>query len=902
MNFTEAAQAVVVAAQKKAVDLGHQQFDPLHFLLAQLDDDQSLGHRLFSMVSGDLGQLQSSVVADLGQFPKVSPAPETAEPNHAARKVLNEAQRMSKEKNDSHIAAADLFLAVAKHCRKQLAEASYSTTALEKAVRKMRGSKKMTGPTSDANFDALSKFGLDLVTSAESGKLDPVIGRDEEIRRVIRVLSRRTKNNPILIGEPGVGKTSVVEGLATRIVQADVPESLHDCRVISLDMGALISGAKYRGEFEERLKSVLQEVKDAEGKVVLFIDEIHLLVGAGKTDGAMDAANLLKPMLARGELRCIGATTLDEYRKYIEKDAALERRFQQVHVHEPSVQTTVAILRGLRDRYCTHHGVDIQDAALVAAATLADRYITTRFLPDKAVDLVDEACANIRVQLSSRPEELDRLERKRMELEVEIKALEKESDKASKDRVKEAQTELSNLDETLQPLRARYEREKDMLSELQAAKQKLQMLHSKMQLAEVRGDVSTVSDLRYDAIPGLEKRIQSLEQEKATNLSILKEAVTTDDIAEVVARWTGIPVQKLSQTERERLLQLDACLQQRVVGQDEASEAVARAVLVSAAGLKSRSRPMGSFLFAGPTGVGKTEMAKALAAELFDSESKMIRIDMSEYMEKHAVSRLIGAPPGYVGHEEGGQLTEALRRNPYSVVLFDELEKAHPDVLNVLLQVLDDGRITDSQGRCVDCSNAVFIMTSNMGQDALLAAARSGGHGVEEAKQSCMAAIRRGLRPELLNRLDDIIVFNPLTGCTLRSVVRLQLRDVSQRLGELDIQMTITDAAIDRALSEAYDPELGARPLRRYLEKHIVSALSRQIVAGNLVAGSSASVDFDGHGWNIRTTHQGSEHQKDDTDGPLIRTDSVGTKRTVSDYTSRSESNHMSPKRSRSNL
>eukprot|EP00928_Gymnodinium_smaydae_P043110 TRINITY_DN28959_c0_g1_i1.p1 TRINITY_DN28959_c0_g1~~TRINITY_DN28959_c0_g1_i1.p1 ORF type:complete len:762 (+),score=174.59 TRINITY_DN28959_c0_g1_i1:232-2517(+) len=751
------------------------------------------------------------------------------------------------------------------------------------------------GQGGDDKFENLHKYGADLVTSAEAGKLDPVIGRDEEIRHVIRVLSRRTKNNPILIGEPGVGKTSVVEGIATRIAQADVPDGLRECRLISLDMGALISGAKYRGEFEERLKAVLQEVKNAEGKVILFIDEIHLLVGAGKTDGAMDAANLLKPMLARGELRCIGATTLDEYRKYIEKDAALERRFQQVNVREPSVQSTIAILRGLSERYSAHHGVVIQDAALVAAATLADRYITTRFLPDKAVDLVDESCASLSVQASSQPEELDRLERKRMELEVEIKALGKETDKASKDRVQEAGKELSDVNEKLQPLRAQFEKEKSMLTEIQQAKSKLQSLRAKMQMAEVRGDVDTVSDLKYEAIPGLEKRLRILEKEKAGAFSMLGEAVTPEMIAEVVARWTGIPVQKLNQTERERLLQLGASLRAKVVGQSEAAAAVARAVLMSAAGLKSRNRPMGSFLFAGPTGVGKTEMAKALASELFDSESKMIRIDMSEYMEKHAVSRLIGAPPGYVGHEEGGQLTEALRRNPYSVVLFDELEKAHPDVLTVLLQVLDDGRITDSQGRLVDCSNAVFIATSNLGQAPLLAAARNQCRGLEAAKKQCLATIRGSLRPELLNRLDDVIVFDPLVGSTLRSVVRLQLKDVSQRLSDLGIEMTISDEAVDRVLNEAYDPELGARPLRRYLEKHVVAALSRCIVSNSLQAGQRAEVDFEAGQWNVRVHSQDTAGEE--SPNRLARSESLALKRKDSGYTSRSESNHEPPKR-----
>jgi len=876
--------------------LHHQQVDVLHLLQAQLSDADGLAMKVLKTVSGDLQQLKSSVEAGLGQFPKVSPAPEEVSPNHACRSALSEAQRLSRERGDSHVGAADLFLAVVQQCRKVFAEASYGAAAIEEAMQRVRGSRRVTTPTSDSHFDALNKYGTDLVAAAEAGKLDPVIGRDDEIRRAVRVLSRRTKNNPILIGEPGVGKTCIVEGLATRIMQGDVPASLKGARIVSLDLGALISGAKYRGEFEERLKAVLEEVKRAEGGLVLFIDEMHLLVGAGKTDGAMDAANLLKPMLARGELRCIGATTLDEYRKYIEKDGALERRFQQVHVREPSVQATVTILRGLSERFSAYHGVSIHDAALVAAATLSDRYVTTRFLPDKAVDLVDEACANIRVQLSSKPEELDKLERKRMELEVEVKALTKESDKASVDHLKEAQKELSRTMEKLEPVRAQYEREKQLLSELQEAKQKLEVLKSKMQLAEVRGDLDTVSDLRYEAIPGLKKRIHRLEGEKAQGLSVLREAVSVDDIAEVVARWTGIPVQRLSQGERERLLRLGPALKARVLGQDEAADAVARAVLVSAAGLKSRSRPMGSFLFPGPTGVGKTELAKALATELFDSDSKMIRLDMSEYMEKHAVSRLIGAPPGYVGHEEGGQLTEALRRNPYSVVLLDEVEKAHPDVLNVLLQVLDDGRITDSQGRTVDCSNAVFIMTSNMGHQSLLAAARNGCQGLEEAKAACLATIRASLRPELLNRLDDIVVFNPLGPQVLRDVVRLQLRDVSARLADLDVGFSITDTAVDHALTEAYDPELGARPLRRWLERHVVSALSRSIVAGELSAGQTACIDFDSKQLKVqvsglpRAAAEAAAAAAEEA--PLQR--SVSIARTSSSCTSRSESAHLS--------
>eukprot|EP00930_Biecheleria_cincta_P104411 TRINITY_DN9669_c0_g1_i2.p1 TRINITY_DN9669_c0_g1~~TRINITY_DN9669_c0_g1_i2.p1 ORF type:complete len:948 (-),score=249.80 TRINITY_DN9669_c0_g1_i2:169-2649(-) len=779
------------------------------------------------------------------------------------RAALKEAEALRKAHGDSHLSLPDLFLALCKQksIREALSAASFSLSQMEQAVKAVRGSRNVTSESGDANFEALTKYGRDLVSDAEAGKLDPVIGRDDEIRRVIQVLARRTKNNPILVGEPGVGKTAIAEGLAQRIVVGDVPEALKDCRVIALDVGALVSGAKYRGEFEERLKAVLQEVKDADGRVVLFIDEAHLLIGAGKTDGAMDAANLLKPMLARGELRCIGATTLDEYRKYIEKDAALERRFQMVSVEEPELQTAVTILRGLKDRYSAHHGVSIQDAALVAAATLSDRYITNRFLPDKAVDLLDEACSKIRVQLSSQPECIDRLERRKHHLEVEVKALSKEADKASKQRLQEAQKELSTLAEELAPLRARYDHERGTIEDLKGAKQKLQQLKRKLEVMEARHDVDSAADLRYDAIPGVQQRIKDLEKSKAeyqkSESPLLVETVTPEHIADVVSRWTGIPVSKLSQGERVRLLSLEKELKKRVVGQDEAAEAVARAVLRSAAKLSRRNQPTGSFLFAGPTGVGKTELAKALSAELFDSESHMVRFDMSEYMEQHAVSRLIGAPPGYVGHEAGGQLTEALRRHPYSVVLFDEMEKAHPQVLNVLLQLLDDGRITDSHGRTVDCTNCVVIMTSNLGSQHLMQALEAGGgqEKLETAKQQVLNTIRHSLRPELLNRLDDVVVFRPLSDDHLRQVVRLQLTDVLKRLEELDVTMHITDSAVDHVLKESHDPQMGARPLKRYLERHLVSRLSTLILKDELTAGSAVTIDWAARGeWDFSIT------------------------------------------------
>lgn len=845
-KFTHKTNEALMSAHELALNSGHAQITPVHLALALISDPNGIFRLAVSSAGGGdepSNSFERVLKQALKKIPSQSPAPDEVPASTSLIKVIRRAQSYQKSRGDSHLAADQLILGLLEDSQiaDVLKEAGVSSARVKTEVEKLRGKegRKVESASGDTNFQALKTYGRDLVEQA--GKLDPVIGRDEEIRRVVRILSRRTKNNPVLIGEPGVGKTAVVEGLAQRIMRGDVPSNLMDVRVVALDMGALVAGAKYRGEFEERVKAVLKEVEEAQGKVILFIDEIHLVLGAGRTEGSMDAANLFKPMLARGQLRCIGATTLEEYRKYVEKDAAFERRFQQVYVAEPSVADTISILRGLKEKYEGHHGVRIQDRALVVASQLSSRYITGRHLPDKAIDLVDEACANVRVQLDSQPEEIDNLERKRIQLEVELHALEKEKDKASKARLVEVRRELEDLREKLQPLKMKYLKEKERIDEIRRMKQRREELLFSLQEAERRMDLARVADIKYGALQELDAAIAKLEGTTEENL-MLTETVGPEQIAEVVSRWTGIPVTRLGQNEKERLMGLAERLHKRVVGQNQAVNAVAEAVLRSRAGLGRPQQPTGSFLFLGPTGVGKTELAKALAEQLFDDENLLVRIDMSEYMEQHSVARLIGAPPGYVGHEEGGQLTEAVRRRPYSVVLFDEVEKAHTSVFNTLLQVLDDGRLTDGQGRTVDFTNAVIILTSNLGAEYLLAGL-SGKSTMKKAQELVMEEVRRHFRPELLNRLDEVVVFHPLSHDQLQKVARLQMKDVASRLAERGVALAVTDAALDVVLSEAYDPVYGARPIRRWLEKMVVTQLSKMLIKGDIDENSTVYID-----------------------------------------------------------
>ena len=852
-RFTQKSLEALQAAQQLAQSYGNAQVEQMHLLYALLSQENGLIGQLMSKLGLNTQQVQTACESAVNRLPKISGSNQQPYVTASLSQALTEAENQMKQMRDEYISVEHLFLGLLEKAdstvRPLFASLNITKPKFLEALQAVRGSARVTSEDPESTYDALKKYGQDLVELARQNKLDPVIGRDTEIRNAIRILSRKSKNNPVLIGEPGVGKTAIAEGLAQRIVRGDVPDSLKNRTIFSLDMGALIAGAKFRGEFEERLKAVLNDIKASNGRIILFIDELHTIVGAGKTEGSMDAGNLLKPMLARGELHCIGATTLNEYRKYIEKDAALERRFQPVMVSEPTVEDTISILRGLKERYEVFHGVKISDQALIAAATLSNRYISDRFLPDKAIDLVDEACATIRTEMDSMPQELDDVRRRIMQHEIEEAALKKEDDALSRERLSVIQKELADMREQFNAMKARWENEKNSIGKVQKLREEIEHMGGEIAEAERNYDLNRAAELKYGKLPQLQKELaeqEKIAEEAKSDSTLLRDKVTEEEIARIVARWTGIPVSKLMEGEREKLLHLDDTLHERVIGQDEAVEKVCEAILRSRAGIQNPNRPIGSFLFLGPTGVGKTELAKALAQALFDDEKNMVRIDMSEYMEKHSVSRLIGAPPGYVGYDEGGQLTEAVRRRPYCVVLFDEVEKAHPDVFNVLLQVLDDGRITDSQGRTVDFKNTIIILTSNLGSSAILDGIDENGNITETARKQVEGMLKTQFRPEFLNRLDEIVFYKPLTRNEIDKIVDLQVADLNRRLSDKQLTMHLTPAARGYIVAQGYDPIYGARPLKRFMQRAVETLIARKLIAEDVQPRTDLLVDYDG--------------------------------------------------------